>query len=120
MAKIETTSPHRSAEKRPPARRMTPELRRRQIVREAARLISEMGFNAVSLALIAKSCGVAKSLVVHYFPSMNHLLAAVLDYRDEKSFAEIMGSTLPESSPAAVRTFVTKAVEYNLGQRELI
>lgn len=102
------------------ARRMTPELRRRQIVEEATRLISQSGFNGVSLAIIAKACGVAKSLVVHYFPSMNHLLAAVLDYRDERSFAEIVDSTLPEPTPAAVRAFVTKAVEYNLGQRELI
>lgn len=103
-----------------PARRMTPELRRRQIVIEATRLISQSGFNAVSLADIARACGVAKSLIVHYFPSMNHLLAAVLDYRDEKSFAEIVDSTLPEPTPPAVRAFVTKAVEYNLGQRELV
>ena len=46
-----------------PARRMPPELRRRQIVVEAARLISESGFNGVSLGLIAKACGVAKSLI---------------------------------------------------------
>lgn len=83
-------------------------------------MISESGFNGVSLALIARACGVAKSLVVHYFPSMNHLLAAVLDYRDEKSFAEIVGSTLPEPNSTAVRALATKTVEYNLGQRELI
>lgn len=105
---------------RRPLRRLAPELRRRQIVAEAARLISEAGFNAVSLADIAKACGVAKSLVVHYFPSTNHLLAAVLDYRDEKSFAEIVDSTLPAPTPEAVRAFVTKAVEYNMGQLELI
>lgn len=121
MAKGKATESRADADPDPRlARRMTPELRRRQIVIEATRLISQSGFNAVSLADIARACGVAKSLVVHYFPSMNHLLAAVLDYRDEKSFAEIVDSTLPEPTPPAVRAFFTKAVEYNLGQRELV
>jgi AcrR family transcriptional regulator len=121
MAKTESRKSSAASDQSPrPVRRMAPELRRRQIVAEAARLISISGFNAVSLADIARACGVAKSLVVHYFPSMNHLLAAVLDYRDEKSFAEIVDSTLPDPTPTAVRAFTTKAVEYNLGQRELI
>jgi AcrR family transcriptional regulator len=99
---------------------MAPTERRQQIVVEATRLISESGFNAVSLAAIAEACGITKSLVVHYFPSIEHLLAAVLDYRDKKSFAEVFGSTLPEANAPAVRAFFTKAIEYSLGQRELI
>jgi AcrR family transcriptional regulator len=108
-----TDRPHR-------LRRLSPDVRRRQIVVEAAQLIAESGFNGVSLSAIAQRCGVAKSLVVHYFPSMKHLLGAVLDYRDERSFAELFGSALPAAEPQAVRAFFTRAVEYNLGQRELV
>ena len=63
-------------------RRLAPAVRRRQIVEEAARLISAAGFNAVSLADIANACDIRKSSVLHHFASMTDLLAAVLDYRD--------------------------------------
>src|SRR4051812_29324725 len=63
--------------------RLAPDVRRRQIVTEATRLISIAGFNRVSLVDIARACGIRGPSVLHYFPSMNDLLAAVLAYRDE-------------------------------------
>lgn len=99
--------------------RLAPEVRRRQIVTEATRLISIAGFNAVSLADIAAACGIRGPSVLHHFPSMNDLLAAVLDYRDEvdsgdaPSFEQI-------ATPESVKAFLRGSVQRNLGRLELV
>jgi AcrR family transcriptional regulator len=100
-------------------RRLAPEVRRRQIVMEAARLIAAAGFNAVSLADIADACNIRKSSVLHHFPSMADLLAAVLDYRDELSYPERHD---PEdfAGPTAVNELFRSTVEHNQQQRELV
>jgi len=104
----------------PPARRrLAPEVRRRQIVMEAARLISASGFNAVSLADIADACNIRKSSVLHHFPSMADLLAAVLDYRDELSHPERQEPEHYESPEAANESF-RATVAHNQQQRELV
>lgn len=99
--------------------RLAPAVRRRQIVEEATRLISVSGFNSVSLVDIAEACGIRGPSVLHHFPSMNDLLAAVLDYRDEvdtidsPAFEEIAS---PETSGA----FLRHSAERNLVRPELI
>lgn len=100
-------------------RRLAPEVRRRQIVMEAARLISAAGFNAVSLADIAEACNIRKSSVLHHFPSMADLLAAVLDYRDELSYPERREPENYESPDAASESF-RSSVAHNQQQRELV
>lgn len=101
--------------------RLAPEARRRQILREATRLISQSGFNAVSLADIADACDIRKPSVLHYFPSMNDLLAAVLAYRDEQDFVVSGPRGLEKGGePAAARAQLTRHVEHNLRQREII
>jgi AcrR family transcriptional regulator len=101
--------------------RLAPEARRSQIIQEAARLISQSGFNAVSLADIADACGLRKPSVLHYFPSMNALLAAVLAHRDKQDIA-VVAPAEPErmTGPATVRASVMRFVEHNLTQREII
>ena len=100
-------------------RRLAPEVRRRQIVMEAARLISAAGFNAVSLADIADACNIRKSSVLHHFPSMANLLAAVLDYRDELS-DPVRHEPEDFASPAAANEVFRSTVEHNQQQRELV
>jgi AcrR family transcriptional regulator len=104
---------------RPIQRRLAPEVRRRQIVEEAARLISAAGFNAVSLGDIADACGIRKSSVLHHFPSMADLLAAVLAYRDELSAPAGMQAG-DSADPAAANSTFRSTVEHNLEQRELV
>jgi AcrR family transcriptional regulator len=100
-------------------RRLAPEVRRRQIVMEAARLISAAGFNAVSLADIADACNIRKSSVLHHFPSMADLLAAVLEYRDELAYPD---RHEPEdfAGPAEAKVSFRSSVAHNQQQRELV
>lgn len=100
-------------------RRLAPAVRRRQIVEEAARLISAAGFNAVSLADIANACDIRKSSVLHHFASMTDLLAAVLDYRDELSYRGTLNPENLAGPDGASRTF-RKSLVHNQEQRELV
>ena len=99
--------------------RLAPEVRRRQIVEQATRLISVSGFNSVSLAEIAEACGIRGPSVLHHCPSMNELLAAVLDYRDETDAAE---SPRVEdiNSPTSSGAFLRRTAVRNLARPELI
>lgn len=100
--------------------RRTPEERRRQIVEAAARLIAETGFNAVSFADIAAACGVAKSLVLYYYPSMSTLLVAVLEYRDAVAIAAIPEISVPPRDPAGVREIALRMIAHSLSFPELV
>lgn len=99
--------------------RLAPDVRRRQIVTEATRLISIAGFNGVSLVDIAKACGIRGPSVLHYFPSMNDLLAAVLAYRDE---VDATDPPSPEelSTPESVSAFFRHTVDENLKRPEIV
>ena len=100
--------------------RLQPEARREQIIREATRLIGESGFNAVSLADVAQACDIRKPSVLHYFPSMHHLLEGVLRQRDVTDFVEAGDAALPPADPPTARAYFTRLFEHNLGQREII
>lgn len=101
------------------ATRLAPDVRRRQIVTEATRLISISGFNAVSLEDIAQACGIRGPSVLHYFGSMQGLLAAVLAHRDE-----VDANDPPEvevlATPESTRAFFRKTVERNLERPEIV
>ncbi|HYE50989.1 MAG TPA: TetR/AcrR family transcriptional regulator [Azospirillaceae bacterium] len=64
---------------RPRRRRLTPEARQNQILNDAARLIIEEGLTAVSMERLGREAGISKALVYNYFPSRDHLLAALLN-----------------------------------------
>lgn len=100
-------------------KRLPPEVRRRQIVTEATRLISISGFNSVSLMDIADACGLRGPSVLHYFPSMSDLLAAVLDHRDE---VDSSSKPTPEeiATPAAVAAFLRRTVVRNADRMALV
>lgn len=109
-----------STARRERARRLAPHERRAQIVSVAAALISKSGFNAVSMANVAAACGIAKSLVAHYFPTMAQLLTAVLEYRDQLCFETVNEKEIVPPSPDAVRKHATLAVQHNLQRPELV
>ena len=58
--------------------RLAPEVRRSQILDEAARLILEEGLSAVSMERLGRESAVSKALVYNYFPSREVLLGALL------------------------------------------
>ncbi|MDT5152771.1 MAG: hypothetical protein QOI01_4504 [Mycobacterium sp.] len=99
--------------------RFARETRRLQIVTEATRLISLSGFNAVSLNDIAEACGIRKPSVLHYFPTMNDLLTAVLTQRDLDEYAsgELLTSAMSRHD---LRAHLRQVVQRNLQMREII
>ncbi len=58
--------------------RLAPEVRRSQILDDAARLILEEGLTAVSMERLGRESRVSKALVYNYFPSREVLLATLL------------------------------------------
>lgn len=100
--------------------RRAPEERRRQIVETATSLIAQSGFNAVSISDIAAACGVAKSLVLYYFPSMQSLLVAVLVYRDDMARMALPGLSAPPTDPAQARELAFEMIQYSISFPELI
>ncbi|MBS1908142.1 MAG: TetR/AcrR family transcriptional regulator [Actinobacteria bacterium] len=68
-------------------RRLTPAARRAEIIETTQAAIASEGYRTLSLREIARRCGLSAPGLMHYFPDMPTLLAAVLDHRDEVDFA---------------------------------
>ena len=60
------------------ARRLAPDLRRRQIVQAARALFAERAYGNVSTADVAAAAGIARSLVHHYFEGIRGVYLAVV------------------------------------------
>ncbi|MFD4407688.1 TetR/AcrR family transcriptional regulator [Nocardia sp. NPDC058499] len=71
------------------ARRLSPEARRAEIIATTQEAIASDGYRALSLREVARRCGMSAPGLMHYFPDMGSLLAAVLDRRDETDLAVI-------------------------------
>jgi AcrR family transcriptional regulator len=71
------------------ARRLTPEARRAEIIEVAHAVITEEGYNGLSLRELARRCEMSAPGLMHYFPDMRTLLEAVLAHRDEQDLAAI-------------------------------
>ena len=54
------------------------EQRKAVIVDTAAELIARSGFSGASVSDLAKSCGISKSLIYHYYPAKEDILYAVM------------------------------------------
>ena len=72
----------------------TPE-RRQQIVDAAVEVFSSAGYRKGSLRDVADKAGLSQPGLLHHFPSKEHLLAAVLTWRDDES-RRLIGEPLPE------------------------
>ncbi|GAB3646812.1 TetR/AcrR family transcriptional regulator [Glycomyces tarimensis] len=57
--------------------------RREEILRAAIEVIAERGFRGSSLAAVADKVGLTQQGLLHYFPTKDELLIAVLKQRDE-------------------------------------
>ncbi|MHB9862099.1 TetR/AcrR family transcriptional regulator [Streptomyces sp. YIM S03343] len=62
--------------------RVRSEERRAEIVRAALEVIAERGYRGASLAAVAERVGLTQQGLLHYFPTKDTLLVAVLDERD--------------------------------------
>ena len=61
-----------------PRTREDPELRRAKILDEGIRVIGERGYYGFTVQEMAQRCGLSNGGLLHYFPSKDHLLLAVL------------------------------------------
>ncbi|WP_033496558.1 TetR/AcrR family transcriptional regulator [Bifidobacterium biavatii] len=109
---------------RPKRVRKDPEERRREILAAAIRLISERGYNGISIQDVADEVGVTKQGVLRYIGSKDNLLAMV--YRDNYNATgnvdEFMDSGLPGSAPDDLRfpAYLRFLVQYNSRRRMLV
>jgi AcrR family transcriptional regulator len=62
----------------PAYRRMQNEERRALLLERATELFAEHGYDALSMAQIAREANISKALLYHYFPSKSELFAAAL------------------------------------------
>ncbi len=54
------------------------DLKRGAILKTAAKVFAEEGFDRASMAGLARACGISKSLIYHYYPSKEALLFDIL------------------------------------------
>jgi len=82
-------APARQTSARTPATRYAKGVARHgEILETAKRLFGERGFRGTALREIATECGIAHSTLLHYFPTKQSLLMAVLAERDERARSE--------------------------------
>jgi AcrR family transcriptional regulator len=94
----------------------TPE-RRQQIVDAAIEVFSSSGFHKGSIRDVAEKAGLSQAGLLHHYPSKEHLLEAVLTWRDEQT-RKSLGEPMPEGVDF-LRGMV-RAAEYNASTPELV
>jgi AcrR family transcriptional regulator len=67
--------------------------RRVEILTAAVEVFSSAGFHKGSLRDVAERAGLSQAGVLHHFPSKNHLVEAVLGWRDEQAQARFTDVT---------------------------
>lgn len=70
--------------------------RKTEIIQAALEVISERGYRGASLAAVAERVGLTQQGLLHYFPTKEALLIAVLEIRDQWDMASaaLAGSTV--------------------------
>ena len=81
---------------------------RQLIASTARRLFSERGFDAVTVAEIARAADVAEKTVFNYFPTKEDLFYSRLEAFEEELLEAVRGRAPGESAIAAFRTFVMR------------
>ena len=89
--------------------------RKAEIVTATLEAIAERGYRGTSLAAIAERVGLTQQGLLHYFPTKEALLVAVLEMRDEwdTASAAVQGTAWPLA-------MVTDLVEYNAARRGIV
>ena len=91
--------------------------RRQQIVDAAVEVFSSAGYRKGSIRDVADKVGLSQAGLLHHFPSKEHLLEAVLTWRDGVT-AALMGDPLPQGVDF-LRGLV-QAAEHNATTPELV
>ncbi|MCJ8144771.1 betaine-aldehyde dehydrogenase [Ancylobacter sp. A5.8] len=98
------------------ARRREPEdVRRRQLIEATIDSLAEVGFNASTLAQIARRAGVSPGLVAHYFGDKDGLLEATLRFLSARIARDTAGRLARAHGP---RARIQAVIEANLAPEE--
>ena len=73
--------------------RLAPDERRRRLLEHAVELFAEHGYDELSMAAFARSAGISKPLLYHYFPSKRDLFEAALTQAAEEHLAKVSPDT---------------------------
>ena len=95
-----------------PRRRLTPEVRRDEIVRVGARLFGANAYNSVRMEAVAEAAGVSRALMYRYFPDKRALFVAVVTSLSDEMLARTAESIDPDAGAfAQLRTGVLGYLE---------
>jgi len=94
--------------------------RRTQIVEVALDLFAAQGYDATSLASVARGAGISQPGLLHHFRGKEALLAAVLDERDRRALAAVEIGRAYKSTPFERALEIAEAtVAWNAQHRDL-
>jgi AcrR family transcriptional regulator len=100
----------RRAPKGEPQARVPPDARRRQLLDEAARILTEQGIEHLQITEVAERAGVSRPLVYRQFPTRNALVRALLE-----DFAALVNErfhrALLRALPGTVESITTAFVQ---------
>jgi AcrR family transcriptional regulator len=82
--------------------------KREQIIKRAAKIFADQGFDRASMTLLAKECGISKANIYHYYDSKDAILYDILetylrDLRDRICNVDFEGLEPEEKLRKAVR-----------------
>ena len=73
--------------------------RRQEIIDAAVEVFATVGYHKGSLRDVADRVGMSQAGLLHHFPSKEHLLQAVLTWRDEDARVPQMEANRPRPGP---------------------
>ncbi|MDN4472158.1 TetR/AcrR family transcriptional regulator [Demequina zhanjiangensis] len=82
--------------------RLVPAVRRERILDTAMALTDEHGHRSLTLRSVARECGMTAPGLMHHFPTLDHLLVALVERRDKRDEAEGIESLGRRLTPRAV------------------
>jgi AcrR family transcriptional regulator len=105
------------------ASRLAPDARRDQLIEKGIELLGERGYEGMSIADLAQSAGISRSLLYHYFPTKSDFVVAVFR-RAREQIEGLMTIGDPsldaaERLDASIDAFLTYAEEHAAGFQAL-
>ncbi|WP_165978089.1 TetR/AcrR family transcriptional regulator [Actinomadura darangshiensis] len=100
-----------------PRRRLSEDVRRRQIINATVAVVAELGYEGASLARIAERAEVSKGLVSHYFTDKDRLMETVarttlVTLRQTIADALVLDDPVPDIIRAAIHSAARLSVTH--------
>jgi AcrR family transcriptional regulator len=93
------------------ARRLQPHVRRAQILETAMAIIDASGHRGLTMAQLARACGMSTPGLMHHFSDIDALLVAVVEHRDERDVAALEAALGASGDIVPVRAVLDAIVD---------